>query len=210
MLPGTGCGVLGKSHFLSGAWICPSVQWKTSDLVKFLNFPWQCQHCPHWVSAFILLSGFLWPPSSSLPRLSVSVFHVFISASPCSGPLLLGLLTGWDCRRAVAIAAGWGVSAETYRGHQVLVAALGAPGATVALDFHGTGCQVTEQAGKALLKWKRRLWKEAGKAEDSWTSSWRGDFPHRGWHNAGKSHWIKVSGFKFMPGSLDSFQGSGD
>lgn len=52
----------------------------------------------------------------------------------------------------MAIAAGWGVSAETYRGHQVLVAALGAPGATVALDFHGTGCQVTEQAGKALLK----------------------------------------------------------
>lgn len=52
----------------------------------------------------------------------------------------------------MAVAAGWGVSAETCRGHQVLVATLGAPEATVALDFHGTGCQVMEQAGKALLK----------------------------------------------------------
>ena len=32
------------------------------------------------------------------------------------------------------------------------MAVLGAPEATMTLDFHGTGCQVTEQAGKALLK----------------------------------------------------------
>ena len=91
-LPRIGCGVLGKSLFLSGTSISPPVQWRRLDLVKFLGFPGQCKQCPLWVLcllSFSLVSFFglhLLPSLSSLfPffHFLTSPHPLFLSTSPC-------------------------------------------------------------------------------------------------------------------------------
>lgn len=122
-LPGTGCGVLGKSLSLSGAWIYPSVQWRKSDLVKFLGFPWQCKHCSLWVFSLLSFSLVSFSGLHLLPSLD-SLFPFFISSLLPAPPLVcfsLVLLLGQsDCQWAVALTARWSAPAEICHGHQGL------------------------------------------------------------------------------------------
>lgn len=214
-LPGTGCGVLGKSLSLSGAWIYPSVQWRKSDLVKFLGFPWQCKHCSLWVFSLLSFSLVSFSGLHLLPSLD-SLFPFFISSLLPAPPLVcfsLVLFSYWVSQTASELwpwlqggvlqqrsamdTGAWGSSCCP-RGYS-----------DTGLSWHWLSGNWVGRQGTPEVKTEA-----LGRGREGWGFL---DLILKGWSSLRESGTIlgRAIGSEFLdpslwPGSLDSFQGSGD